>query len=199
MALPPFGVVLAAGGSTRLGQPKPLVEVDGRSLVSIAVDQLNQSGCHPVYVVTRFDLSMTLMAEAQSALIVVNQRPELGRTRSLQLALKAAYSERGRWPRHAVVAPVDRPGWRPDIVHRLLECPSSAAPQHQGRGGHPVTLDQEAMKAVVGAPSDAPLKDIVRFERVQVHAPWLHLNIDTPEDLEHLVKNATALMEYLAE
>lgn len=199
MALPPLGVVLAAGGSTRLGQPKALVEVNGRSLVSLAVNQLIQSGCHPVYIVTRFDLLLAVMAEAPSALVVVNHRPELGRTRSLQLALKAAYSERGRWPRRAVVAPVDRPGWRPEVVRRLLEAPSSSTPVHGGRGGHPVTLDQDAMHAVVGAPGDAPLNAVVSFERVPVHGPWFALNIDTPDDVEHLTDSARALKDYMDE
>lgn len=199
MALPPLGVVLAAGGSTRLGQPKALVRVNGKSLLSLAVDQLIQSGCHPVYVVTRFDLSLAVMAEAPSALVVINQRPERGRTQSLQLALKAAYAERGRWPRHAVVAPVDRPGWRPEVVQQLLKSPMSSTPFHDGRGGHPVSLDQEAMKAVVGAPGDAPLKDIVKFERLPINGPWFGLNIDTPADLMQLEENATELKRYMEE
>ena len=199
MALPPAGVVLAAGASNRLGQPKALVRVGGATLVARAVDQLTALGCSPVYVVTRSALMVDVLLEAGRATVLVNSDPDAGRTGSLQLALKALYAERGRWPSHVVMAPVDRPGWRLDTVEPLLARSGCSAPAFGGRRGHPVTLDGEAMSTVLGVSPSASLRDAVSFEAVAAHGPWLGLNIDTPEALSHLLENEAALTAYWAE
>ena len=199
MALPPAGVVLAAGASSRLGQPKALVRVGGTSLLARAVDQLTALGCSPVYVVTRPALMVDVLLEAGSATVLVNSDPDAGRTGSLQVALKALYAERGRWPSHVVMAPVDRPGWRVDTVAPLLARSGCSAPAFGGRRGHPVTLDGEAMSTVLGASPSASLRDAVSFEAVATQGPWLGLNIDTPEALSQLLENEAALTTYWAE
>jgi molybdenum cofactor cytidylyltransferase len=45
-------IILAAGPSSRLGRPKQLVEVEGKSLIERALDAANGAGCEPVLVVT---------------------------------------------------------------------------------------------------------------------------------------------------
>lgn len=164
-----------------------------------AVAHLTALGCSPVYVVTRTALMVDVLLEADGATVLVNSNPDEGRTGSLQVALKALYAERGRWPSHVVMAPVDRPGWRPDAVAPLLARSGCCAPAFDGRRGHPVTLDGEAMSAVLGASPAAPLRDVVAFEASPVHGPWLGLNIDTPDALSHLLENEAALTAYWAE
>jgi len=44
-------ILLAAGGSTRLGQPKQLLEYEGRTLLRRAAEMAIASQCHPVVVV----------------------------------------------------------------------------------------------------------------------------------------------------
>ena len=45
------GLLLAAGGSSRLGQPKQLVRFEGRTLIRRAAEMLTASVCDPVAVV----------------------------------------------------------------------------------------------------------------------------------------------------
>jgi molybdenum cofactor cytidylyltransferase len=45
------GILLAAGGSSRLGKPKQLLQFQGRSLIRIAADTLTNSLCRPIVVV----------------------------------------------------------------------------------------------------------------------------------------------------
>ena len=50
--LPPTpAVVLAAGLSRRLGRPKAMVQVNGRTVVRWVCDRLARAGCHPVVIV----------------------------------------------------------------------------------------------------------------------------------------------------
>ncbi len=46
------GLILAAGGSTRLGRPKQLIELHGEPLVHVAVRAARDGGCDPVCAVT---------------------------------------------------------------------------------------------------------------------------------------------------
>ncbi len=45
------GLLLAAGGSSRLGQPKQLVRFDGKTLIRRAGEMLAESVCNPVAIV----------------------------------------------------------------------------------------------------------------------------------------------------
>ena len=44
----PPAIILSSGHSKRLGQPKSLVEINGKTLLSLAVDKLILAGCSPV-------------------------------------------------------------------------------------------------------------------------------------------------------
>src|SRR6266576_3774033 len=48
-------VILAAGESSRLGQPKQLVQFRGKSLVSRAIDAAIEAGCSPITIVLGSD------------------------------------------------------------------------------------------------------------------------------------------------
>lgn len=45
------GLLLAAGGSSRLGRPKQLLEIEGKTLVRRAAEALIEAGCSPILVV----------------------------------------------------------------------------------------------------------------------------------------------------
>ena len=44
-------VVLAAGASTRLGEPKQLIEIGGETLLERAIRVAREAGCTPIVVV----------------------------------------------------------------------------------------------------------------------------------------------------
>src|ERR1700743_2177416 len=48
-------IVLAAGASTRLGQPKQLLQISGESLLHRTVRLATGAGCTPVFVVLGFE------------------------------------------------------------------------------------------------------------------------------------------------
>ena len=57
-------VILAAGASQRLGQPKSLVPIGETTLVGLAFRKLIEAGCSPVLIVTRSELSVAVMQAA---------------------------------------------------------------------------------------------------------------------------------------
>ena len=172
-------IVLAAGASTRLGQPKALVKWNDESLVSRSVRLLLESGNSPIIVVTRTELQVDVMMQCSGATVVVNPTPEEGRTGSLQVGLLSLISELGRTPRRVLVCPVDRCGWNIETVKSLLECTKNTSPMPSG---HPLLLC-EVEKVLAFLKSDS-LRDGLEIERI--NAPGEHMNIDTPGDLEAL-------------
>ena len=120
------------------------------------------------------------------ASIVVNPDPDAGRTGSLQLGLHHLLEIFGSSLSRVVMVPVDRPCWDVDLLQTLLRHHRTTAPMALERKGHPVVLDAEAVDAVRHAGQDRPLRDIVSFTGVAFDAPWLHMNIDTQDDVDQL-------------
>ena len=88
------GVVLAAGASTRLGEPKQLVvDSHGETLVHRAARQLVEAGCAPVFVVVGADGDAVIEAVRDTAVeIVSNDLWEEGIASSIRSAVAAAYA-----------------------------------------------------------------------------------------------------------
>src|SRR3954465_405412 len=72
-------VILAAGGSSRLGQPKQLLTFRGETLIRRVVRAATEAGCNPVVVVVG-ENSEPIRAELQStsAMVVENLQCQCG-------------------------------------------------------------------------------------------------------------------------
>ena len=188
-------LVLAAGASKRLGQPKALVEIGTTTLVGLAVRRLFAAGCEPVVVVTRQSLQFDVMTQALNATVVVNADPEGGRTGSVQRGLLALMGDKGRTPRKVIIAPVDRPGWATEHAVQLMEHDVTTNLSCAGKKGHPLLLHDPDIERILAANPNAPLRDLIRPQSCEVDAPYLSLNIDTPEDLGALAEVQFGLLD----
>lgn len=180
-------ILIAAGRSSRLGQPKALVDVHGQSLIQRLVSRLLRLKYVEVTIVTNTDLLADIVLQCPSAQVVLNPDPEKGRTGSIQCGLASILERNGRLPKKVLIAPVDRPGWSIELVQDLLKSDISACPVWNQRGGHPLVLVGEDINTVYLAERDAPLSSLVRREPLLVEFKWLHLNIDTEPDLTALL------------
>lgn len=133
-------IVLAAGISTRMGSPKPLLDWGGKPLVVYHVEQLHQAGANEVIVVLGYradDVSRQL--RGVSCRIMFNPRYQLGRAGSLRIGAKAANRDADR----IIIADVDQP--RPaSFLRGLYEAHRPeldvVVPVHAGHRGHPVLV-----------------------------------------------------------
>ena len=135
------------------------------------------------------------MQAAIGSTVIVNPSPEQGRTGSIQCGLLSLAGDKGRMPKRVLIAPVDRPGWAVSDVNSLLLSQRSSTLASNGRRGHPLILDEQAITSILRAQPEVPLRDLVAFEEVVVNAPLLGLNIDLPEDLALLKKHESTLLE----
>jgi len=175
-------VVLAAGFSERLGEEKALLETGQGPLVGWLVSRLVSHGINPV-VVTRRGIASEVESSVLPCEVVVNQIPEDGRTGSIIVGISKLDRDFGEGYRLLVV-PVDRPGFSDSTLMRLISSEVTCCPSKDGRGGHPILLSKRDVEIIRSAPHDAPLRSIISKERFQVNDRFLHLNIDSTEDLE---------------
>ena len=170
-------IILAAGASQRLGQPKALIPVADSTLIAMVTQQLRPH-CSDIIIVTRNELLVDIMLAAPETRVIANPHPEKGRTGTLQVGLLAL-----EIPSSVLVVPIDRPGFTSEVVQSLLENGECARPVNKGRGGHPILLDSNAIESVLAAEPDDPLRELCSFRDVKVMSADFSLNVDTPEDL----------------
>ena len=179
-------IVLAAGASARLGQPKALVDVRGKPLIRHLIERLENAGLDPV-IVTRAELSVDILLALPERTVVINPNPDAGRTGSLQCGLKQILDTKGgERAFRLLVVPVDRPGFSDATLQTLMTKDVCACPAMDGRGGHPLLLTPDDVSRIRMAEPDTPLRELCSPERFDVDDLHLHLNLDTPDDIEVL-------------
>ena len=104
------GIVLAAGRSRRMGEPKAFLRLDGRTFLERAVNALREGGCQDVVVVTGPEgdaLSMRISAAAAELGARTAANPLAGSEQvdSLRAGLRALDDAVDA----AIVVPVDVP------------------------------------------------------------------------------------------
>jgi molybdenum cofactor cytidylyltransferase len=171
-----------------MGEPKGLVNVDGRPWVLWQLDRIARAGTSSVSLVLGADRERYLSALpdlVSRVRVVVNPEPDRGPFSSLQCGLAVTS------PAAPVfVLPIDVPAAEPSVWRALLDAlppgTDAAVPEMGGRGGHPVLLAPDAVARLRSAPSssrlDAELAAFPRVARISVADPAIRLNLNAPED-----------------
>jgi molybdenum cofactor cytidylyltransferase len=197
MALSPSfaGIVLAAGGSTRMGRDKALLPWQGRTFLDSAIRALQSFTDLVIVVAGENEENLAPIVNAEAAFLVRNPAPERGQFSSLQRGLEEVLS-RGRDA--AIVTLVDRPAPNPKTIELLKEEFLKAndkiwavIPEFAGKHGHPVVIGREMITAFLRAPATSNARDVEHAHQehiryVPVDDPYVAVNVNTPEDLEKL-------------
>ena len=138
------GILLAAGGGSRLGRPKALVEIGGKPLARRGVTMLRDGGAAPVVVVTG-----AVAVDLPGVITVHNPDWPAGMGSSLTAGLATVPDNSTA----AVVALVDQPLVGPEAVRRLIAAyragASVAVAGYQGVARNPVLLAREHWAEVI--------------------------------------------------
>ncbi|QND78888.1 nucleotidyltransferase family protein [Pseudoxanthomonas mexicana] len=192
MTVPHVAVVLAAGGSTRLGRPKQLLTRDGEALVHRAARLALASGAARVRVIVGAHADDVVAAVRDLPVeCLVNPRWNEGLAGSVRVALDALAAH----DRATLLLTCDQPAL--DLVHvqALLAAaraaPSgSAATRFGDRVGVPAVVAPTMLRAARDLQGDRGLRDVLNAAGAGViacDAPDLGVDIDTPEDVAEAV------------
>jgi len=181
------GILLAAGMSTRMGEPKALLDWGGEPLVCYQVRQMQEAGCDEVIVVLGHkadDISRQM--KTLRCRTMLNPRYQHGRAGSLRIGAKAANRDADL----ILIADIDAP--RPaEFLRKLIEGhkPENAVtrPVHNGTRGHPIVVAGRLREELMAATDEAEgLHGVLRAhaaESGEVDAgDLLDLGFNTPEE-----------------
>lgn len=184
-------IVLAAGKSERMGRPKALLPFRGRTFLENILDSIAESSVEHTVVVLghhRAEVERTVPMPAA----VFNEDYEQGMITSLQKGIRALPPA----AEGAVIFLVDHPVVEVSTIEALIANFSNkpiVVPVYKGRRGHPVLFGREVLGEILALPHFAGANIVVRKDpgrvlEVPVDAPGVLIDIDTPEQLEELLK-----------
>ena len=192
-------IILAAGASTRFGQPKQLLDWGGVPLLAHVVDETLAAGLLPVIVVLGSGAEAALGALGERPVhAVMNWRWEEGLSTSVQVGLTALPPETDA----AILLQCDQPlltaGLLRALVARFEETGAAIVhPVYAGRRGTPTLFARRLfpeLAAVSGDQGGRVLIDRHASDLATVEVTDLDVlaDVDTPADYDRLQKRASS-------
>ena len=184
-------ILTAAGESTRMGRPKPLLDWHGVSLVRFQIDSLLDAGVHEVVVVLGHESRVVARhVSGHGVRSVVNADYKHGKTTSVLRGILSADPDATDLLLLAVDQP--RPTW---VVKRVIESHIErdaliTSPRYEGRGGHPLlfsaTLRGELESITDEGQGVREVFDVHRGEvnEIMFDDPIVRVDLNTPEEYE---------------
>jgi molybdenum cofactor cytidylyltransferase len=189
-------VILAAGGSRRMGQPKQLLPFRERTLLRHAVETAVASMCRPILVVTGAHAELvSLELQSLPVLIAYNSEWASGIGSSLRLAIQtlgAIDAMEG-----VVITLSDQPLVTADAVNRIVEAhyqtgKDIVASEYADTHGVPLFIGKrffDEISALAGTEGAKRVIDRHLEEMTTVPLVEATFDIDTPNDYERLASS----------
>lgn len=183
-------LVLAAGGSIRLGQPKQLLHFRGQPLVRRIAEAALAAGCAPVVVVVAQDSeAITAALQGLAVQVVHNDHWREGIGSSIRAGAQALAD----WEALLIVA-CDQPYVDAELLRRLIQTQEETgqpivASAYSGTCGVPALFLQRYREELLALPNEHGAKAIIArhsSDVAKVDFPDGAIDIDTPADYRAL-------------
>lgn len=187
-------VILAAGGSSRLGQPKQLLTFRGDTLIRRAAGAAAEAGCAPVVVVVgATNDAIQTELQSTSAIVVENEQWETGPGSSIGRGV----TELPASVDAVVLLACDQPFLDTTIVRKLIDAHEKtgkpiAASSYANTVGIPALFARSKFEALLALSPAVGAKGLITAQPDDVATVPFEagaIDIDTPEDFERLKAN----------
>jgi molybdenum cofactor cytidylyltransferase len=190
-------IVLAAGGSARMGHPKQLLPVNGRPMIRLVAEAVAAAGLAQVVIVTGAHAGAVRAALAGLPVeTVVNETWAEGMSSSVHAGLQALRPE----IQAVLLVLGDQPALTADLLqslaahYRATRAPI-VAPFYRGQRGNPVLFDRVLFAELLAVEGDRGGRLVVarhqeQVERVDVQDAAVVMDIDSPQDYEEALGQA---------
>jgi len=197
---PVAGIILAAGESSRFGQPKQLLDWKGESFIRAVVKTASNAGLSQVIVVTGANAENVESAISGFNVITIvrNNEWKKGQGNSIRAGITAITAQpTGKECGAAIFLLADQPQVTTSIIRALVEKHANGlysilAPMVIDRRANPVLFDSSTFSDLLTLEGDVGGRAIFHKHRVE-YLPWhddsLLLDVDTPEHYQRLISN----------
>jgi molybdenum cofactor cytidylyltransferase len=193
------GIILAAGLSTRMGQPKLTLEINGTPIITRVVSAALASELHRVILVvgpsdSRAMEALGLLAEDPRLLRSMNPSPQAGMSSSMRKGMESVDHEAAG----VMILLGDQPGITWDIIDRLLaefrqERTKIIVPFVMGRKTTPVIFPRSLFSELMQETGDIGGRNVLKRHadlvvELEMGQQYDDTDLDTPEDLDKIRK-----------
>ncbi len=196
----PIGaLVLAAGQSTRMGQPKMLLPwADGKTIIEHIVEQLVMARIDEIVVVTgHYSAEIRERVQPFGVKIAFNRAYKTGEMlSSIQTGLRAMSDHIAA----GLMVLGDQPQMQPRVLYRLLKTYAEGVgqiliPSYQMQRGHPLLIGRRYWHEILQLEGDASLRDVMNahadeIRHVVVDTDTILHDVDTPSDYRNARRRA---------
>ncbi|MDM5358658.1 nucleotidyltransferase family protein [Peribacillus sp. RS7] len=192
--MPKIGaIILAAGMSIRMGEPKLLLPLRGQPLFRHVIHPILGSSMQPIFLVAGkyIEEMRQHCADFPELKIIHNPKYADGMSTSLKLGVQSIKEHVDA----VMIFLADQPLISPDIIQALIQkytaCKDEGIrivqPKYKGDLGHPILVDAVILNEFHSIEGDQGGKKILRkyarvTETVSFDNPMWGVDIDTPED-----------------
>jgi molybdenum cofactor cytidylyltransferase len=192
-------ILLAAGESKRMGQPKQLLTWQGRTLLQHSLESLIDSDADEIVLVLGHEADLIRKSlPALPVKIVINPDYRQGMASSLRQGLLAMDPGSEAF----LVLLADQPGIGPEIINTLIRRFRKADPKrgivrpvYRGLRGHPVLIGARYLQEALQLQGDVGARRILLNHpedilEIEVDQDAVLKDIDTPEEYQEYSKHA---------
>lgn len=183
-------VVLAAGRSQRMGQPKLLLPWGASTIIRSVCERITSCGLNEIVVVAgeQMEAIQQQLADLPVRVIYNPDHAQGEMLSSLKLGLQSIWYSSSA----CLVVLGDQPEVKPDVLSRIMGAYSQGlgriiVPAYQSRRGHPLLIDNTFWQAMIDLPPDKAPRDMLsaheqHIYQLAVDTETVLSDIDTPED-----------------
>lgn len=181
-------IIPAAGSGKRIGKPKLLLELGGKSFLKIISEKITASGIDNIVCVVDKNYLSRAKEDVPGIEYVINPNPEDGMLSSVYYGIKAVKNCEG-----VLINPVDHPmveleTYKILIGEFLLNKTEIIKPEYKGKSGHPVVIPLGlfglvSQEVFCEGLNDIILKSGLKQKRIKVEDKYILKNINTKKDL----------------
>ncbi|GIV66416.1 MAG: hypothetical protein KatS3mg047_0809 [Bellilinea sp.] len=187
-------IVLAAGLSTRMGQPKLLLEWGGKTVLQAVLTTLHYAGIERIYTVigaNREAIQNNINSLPFPVETVFNPDYSNGEmSDSIKVGIRAVSHDASA----VLIVLGDQPQMKGEVVRKLLDCYGKTnariiVPSFQFRRGHPWLIKCGLWNELENLNPSFTLRDFLRKYQDEIHyvvvdTPTVLQDLDTPEDYQ---------------